>query len=89
MLLVIVEQEAKDNIRLLYRDLQSRNPGSDYPAVWFDGIPAVAALAEAAERSGLAYEDRFFAETIRQRLYDSYKILFTIRGGHFAYVPPA
>jgi plasmid stabilization system protein ParE len=28
---------------------------------------------------GLAYEDRFFSETIRQRLFDSYKILFAIR----------
>jgi hypothetical protein len=27
-----------------------------------------------------AYEDRFFSETIRQRLFDSWRILFTIRG---------
>jgi plasmid stabilization system protein ParE len=27
----------------------------------------------------VAYEDRFFAEPIRQRLFDSYKILFAIR----------
>lgn len=30
-------------------------------------------------QTALAYEDRFFAETIRQRLFDSYKILFVIR----------
>jgi hypothetical protein len=32
-----------------------------------------------AQQWGLAYEDRFFAETIRQQLFDSYKILLAIR----------
>lgn len=82
MLQVIVEQEARDNVRLLYQDLKKRNPGSEYPVRWFVGIrAAIVELGESAERCGPAYEDRFFAETIRQRLYESYKILFTIRGG--------
>jgi plasmid stabilization system protein ParE len=80
---VIVEQEARENIRALYDELKTRNPGSSYPVRWFDEIRVtIAALAESAERCGLAYEDRFFAETIRQRLHESYKVLFTIRGDH-------
>lgn len=81
MFRVVVEREARDNVRHLYDDLRARNPGSSYPARWFAEIrAAIVDLAESAERCGLAYEDRFFVETIRQRLQDSYKILFTIRG---------
>ena len=80
MFRVVVEREARDNVRARYDELKTRTPGSDHPARWFDEIrAAIAGLAESAERCGLAYEDRFFAETIRQRLHGSYKILFTIR----------
>ena len=82
MFQVLVEREAKDNIRLLYRGLERHNPGFGYPVRWLNEIQAaISDLAESAERYGPAYEDRFFTETIRQRLYGSYKILFTIRGG--------
>jgi plasmid stabilization system protein ParE len=77
---VTVELEAKNNLRTHYRNLEERNPGSAYPAEWYSGIrAAIRDLATSADACGLAYEDRFFAETIRQRLYDSYKILFAIR----------
>jgi plasmid stabilization system protein ParE len=78
---VTIEGEAKDNLREHYRRLKARSPGSPYPSTWYYGIrAAIRDLAISAERCGLAYEDRYFAEVIRQRLYDSYKILFTIRG---------
>lgn len=81
MLRVKVELEAKNNLRTHYRNLQARNPGSEYPDRRYYGIrAAIQDLATSAETCGLAYEDRFFAETIRQRLYDSYKILFAVRG---------
>lgn len=79
---VRVEAEARENLRAHYQNLQARSPGSDYPSRWYFGIrAAIRELARSAEQNGLAYEDRYFAETIRQRLYDSYKILYTIRGG--------
>ncbi|MDP9348460.1 MAG: type II toxin-antitoxin system RelE/ParE family toxin [Gemmatimonadota bacterium] len=81
MLRIKVEVEAKNNLRAHYQNLQARSPGSDYPDQWYYGIrAAIRDLATSAEQCGVAYEDRFFAETIHQRLYDSYKILFTIRG---------
>lgn len=80
MFRVRIEIEAKSNLRLLYRNLQARSVGSDHAAQWYYGIrAAIRDLATSAEQCGVAYEDRFFAETIRQRLYDSYKILFVIR----------
>jgi len=86
---VTVEVEAKNNLRVHYQNVRARSPDSDCPAEWYYGIrTAIRDLATSAEQSGLAYEDRFFAETIRQRLYDSYKILFTIRGDrvHVLYI---
>lgn len=81
MFRVVVEAEAAENLRLHYRNLQERAPGSDYPVRWYRGIrAAIRELATSAEQCGPAFEDRYFAETIRQRLYESYKILFTIRG---------
>ena len=81
MFRVVVEQEAEDNIRFLDHKVKGQNSGSGYPVRWFNEIhAAIAGLAESAERYGPAYEDGFFAETIRQRLYESYKIFFTIRG---------
>ncbi len=54
---------------------------SVYPDNWYFGIrEAIRDLARSADECGPAYEDRFFAEKIRQRLHDSYKILFAIRG---------
>lgn len=80
MFRVRIEAEAKNNLLKHYRNLQSRNPGSEYPARWYYGIrAAIKDLATSARECGVAYEDRFFAETIRQRLFDSYKILFAIR----------
>lgn len=78
---VIIEQEARDNLRTHYQNLRTRNPGSPFPTEWYYGIrAAIRELATTATECGLAYEDRFFAERIRQRLFDSYKILFAIRG---------
>lgn len=80
MLRVRMETEAKENLRQHYQNLRTRNPGSSYPDRWYAGIrAAIRDLAHSARRCGLAYEDGYFAETIRQRLYDSYKILFVIR----------
>lgn len=80
MFRVRVELEAKNNLRTHYQNLQARSPGSEYPDRWYHGIrAAIRELATSAEECGPAYEDRFFAETIRQRLYGSYKILFAIR----------
>lgn len=80
MFRVRIEAEAKNNLREHYQNLRSRNPGSEYPNRWFVGIrAAIRDLATSAQGCGLAYEDGFFAETIRQRLFDSYKILFVIR----------
>jgi plasmid stabilization system protein ParE len=76
---VRIEVEAKNNLRKPYQHLRSRNPGSKYPDQWYYGIRAAIRLAVPAQQCGLAYEDRFFAETIRQRLFDSYTILFAIR----------
>jgi hypothetical protein len=78
---VTIEQEAKDNLRTHYQNLRTRYPGSPYPLEWYYGIrAAIRELAHIAGGCGPAYEDRFFAERIRHRLFDSYKILFTIRG---------
>lgn len=80
MFRIRIEAEAKNNLREHYQNLQSRNRGSEYPDRWYVGIrAAIRDLATSAQACGLAYEDRFFAETIRQRLFDSYKILFVIR----------
>jgi plasmid stabilization system protein ParE len=77
---VTIELEARENLRTHYQNLRARNPGSDYPDRWYFEIrAAIRELAASAEECGLAYEDRFFADAIRQRLFDSYKILFTIR----------
>jgi plasmid stabilization system protein ParE len=77
---VRIEAEAKNNLRKHYQNLRSRNPGSEYPDQWYYGIrAAIRDLAVSAQQCGLAYEDRFFAEPIHQRLFDSYKILFAIR----------
>jgi plasmid stabilization system protein ParE len=77
---VRIEVEAKNNLRKHYQNLRSRSPGSKYPDQWYYGIrAAIRDLAVSAPQCGLAYENRFFAETIRQRLFDSYKILFAIR----------
>lgn len=82
MFRVRIEAEAKDNLRKHYQNLRARNPDSEYPDRWYHGIrAAIRDLATSAQACGLAYEDRYFAETIRQRLFDSYKILFAIRGG--------
>ena len=86
---VRVELEAKNNLRKHYRNLQERNPGSAYLDRWYYGIrAAIRDLTTSAEECGRAYEDRFFTEVIRQRLYDSYKILFAIRDDrvHVLYV---
>jgi len=78
---VRIEVEAKNNLRKHYQNLCSRNPGPEYPDQWFYGVrAAIRDLAVSAAQCGPAYEDRFFAQTIRQRLFDSYKILFAIRG---------
>lgn len=80
MFRVRIEAEAKDNIREHHRNLRQRNPGSGYPDRWYAGVrAAIRDLAVSAQECGPAYEDRFFTETIRQRLFDSYKILFVIR----------
>jgi hypothetical protein len=77
---VTIEQEAKANLRTHYQNLRTRNPGSSYPDEWYFGIrAAIRGLADSADECGLAYEDRYFAERIRHKLYDSYKILFAIR----------
>ena len=81
MFRVRIEVEAKNNLRKHYQNLRSRNPGSEYLDQWYSGVrAAIRDRAESAQQCGPAYEDRFFAETIRQRLFDSYKILFAIRG---------
>lgn len=75
-----MEAEAKDNLRQHHRDLKSRNPGSACPDRWYFEIrAAIRDLAVSAKECGLAYEDRFFAEPLRQRLVGAYKILFVIR----------
>lgn len=80
MFRVRLEAEAKENLRQHYQNLRTRNPGSPYPDRWYAGIrAAIRDLARSARRCGLAYENRYFAEAIRHRLYDSYKILFVIR----------
>jgi plasmid stabilization system protein ParE len=79
VLRVRMEAEAKDNLRQHYQNLRSRNPGSAYPDRYLGIREAIRGLATSAQGCGLAYEDRFFAETIRQRLFDSYEILFVIR----------
>lgn len=80
MFQVRVEAEARHNLRAHFEKLREHNQGSDYPGRWYFGIrAAIRDLSTSAEQWGLAHEDRFFAEPIRQRLYDSYKILFTIR----------
>lgn len=80
MFRVRIEAEAKNNLRKHYQTLRSHNPGSAYADQWYYGIRAtIRDFANSADQCGLAYEDRFFAKTIRQRLFDSYKILFAIR----------
>ena len=81
MFRVKIEQEAKDNLRTHYVNLQERYSASGYPVEWYRGIrAAIRDLATSAERCGTAYEDRYFTEHIRHRPYDSYKVLYTIRG---------
>ncbi len=81
MFRVFIEGEARDNLRTHYLSLQARLPDSDFPDRWYYGIrAAIRELSTSAEQCGVAYEDRFFAETIRQKLVGSYKVLFTIHG---------
>lgn len=81
MFRVITEDEAENNLRTHYLNLQKKYPESDYPVKWYHGIrEAILDLAVSAKNCGTAYEDKFFQEHIRHRLYDSYKVLFTIRG---------
>ena len=81
MFRVRIEVEVKNNLRKHYQNLRSRNPGSGYPDQWYYGIrAAIRDLADSAQQCGVTYEDRFFTATIRQRLFNSYKILFAIRG---------
>lgn len=80
MFRVRIEIQAKNDLRAHYQNLKSRNPGSEYPDRWYYGIrAAIRDLSMSGSQCGPAYEDRFFAETIRQRLFDAYKILFVIR----------
>jgi hypothetical protein len=80
MLGVKVEQEARTNLRSHYLNFEEQYPGSACPVEWYYGIrAAIRDLATSAPQCGKAYEDRFFNDHIRHRLYDSYKILFTIR----------
>lgn len=80
MFRVRIEVEAKNNLRKHHQNLRSRNPGPAYPDQWYYGVrAAIRDLAASAQQCGLAYEDRFFAEPIRQQLFHSYKILFAIR----------
>jgi plasmid stabilization system protein ParE len=80
VLRVRIEVEARNNLRQHYQNLRSRDPGSEYPDQWYHGVrAAIRDLAASARECGAAYEDRFFAEPIRQRLFHSYKILFTLR----------
>ena len=80
MFRVRIEVEASNNLRDHYQSLRERSKGSTYPQKWYYGIrDAIRDLAASADQCGLAYENRYFAETIRQRLFDSYKILFVIR----------
>jgi hypothetical protein len=78
---VRLEAEALDNLRAHSQNLQARTPGSGYPDPWYFGIrAAIRELATSAGQNGPACEDRYFAETIRQRLCDAYRIACTIRG---------
>jgi hypothetical protein len=80
MFRVRIESEAKNNLRKHYQALRSRNPDSEYPEHWYYGIrAAIRDLAHSAAQCGLAYEDRYFADAIRQGLFDAYKILFVLR----------
>ena len=80
MFRVRIEGEARNNLRKHYQDLRSCDPGSRYPDQWYYGIrAAIRDLAESGQQCRVAYEDRFFAETMRLRPVDSYKILFAIR----------
>jgi plasmid stabilization system protein ParE len=81
MFRVKIEREAKDNLREHYLNLRKQSSASGYAVEWYRGIrAAIRNLETSAQRCGTAYEDRYFREHIRHRLYDSYKVLFTIRG---------
>lgn len=76
---VIVQAPAEADAEAVYLGIQKLAPHA--AAEWFNGlVDAVESLSEMSERCPLTPETDEFVEEIRQLLYGSYRILFTIRG---------
>ncbi|HEX5726549.1 MAG TPA: type II toxin-antitoxin system RelE/ParE family toxin [Longimicrobiaceae bacterium] len=75
---VQVERQADADIEEAYAYYLEHAPG--YADGWLDGLrEALGSLRRMPQRCGLARENRFFKAEIRQLLYESYRVLFTIR----------
>lgn len=80
---LVIQPPALDEIENAYLWIKAEAPQSaDH---WFDGLMAkLETLKEFPERCGLAEENEYFEDEIRQLLYGRrggvYRILFTIQG---------
>jgi plasmid stabilization system protein ParE len=76
---VFIQPNAKNEIEEAYLWLAERSPGA--AATWYNGLADVLlSLETLARRCPVAPEDSVFSRKIRQLLYGSYRVLFTITG---------
>jgi plasmid stabilization system protein ParE len=76
---VLIQPPAEDDAEAAYLYIQERAPQA--AEAWLAGLlAAVETLSTMPERCALAPENDAFAEEIRQLLYRSHRVLFTIRG---------
>ncbi|HLL48217.1 MAG TPA: type II toxin-antitoxin system RelE/ParE family toxin [Longimicrobiaceae bacterium] len=76
---VLIQPPAEDDAEAAYLYIQERAPQA--AEAWLDGLlAAIETLSTMPERCALAPENDAFAEEIRQLLYRSHRVLFTVRG---------
>ena len=77
---VVVESSARKNIDDAFRWMVA-NTSSEYAALWYMEIyGAMDSLRDSPARCGLAIENQYFKEEIRQLICGKYRLLFEIDG---------
>jgi plasmid stabilization system protein ParE len=75
---VVIESPAQDDIENSFRWILEDSPQN--AIAWYTGIrEATLTLATFPERCPIAPENQYFDQEIRQRIFKSHRILFTIR----------
>ncbi len=79
MYTVIIEHPAEEEAERAYLHINEQAPLN--AERWWNGlVDAILSLEEMPKRCPLAREDARFDEDIRQLVYKSHRILFTLRG---------